>query len=161
MKPLETVGDESAAVPHFPRVFSEDRDGYTLSCDPGRLQPKRIHGFLTQIYWSKGVDLATVERSLRHSFCVGVYAGARQVALTRVVTDFATFGWLSDVYVEEEHRGRGLAGWMVKFILRHPDLRNLRRFLLASRDAKDLYRHFGFADPRHPERMMELIPGSR
>jgi GNAT superfamily N-acetyltransferase len=139
-------------------VLSEDRDGYTLSCDPRRLQPDRIHARLTEIYWSKGIDLATVARFLRHSFCVGVYADGLQVALTRVITDFTTFAWRTDVYVEKGHQGRGLASWMVDFILRHPDLQNLRRFLLASRDARDLYRRFGFTEPRHPERIMELFP---
>jgi GNAT superfamily N-acetyltransferase len=162
MDRLETVDDESAklhALPGFPCVISEDRGGYTVSCDPGRLQPERIHACLTEIYWSKGVDLATVVRSLRHSFCVGVYAGTVQVALTRVITDFTTFAWLSDLYVEKEHQRRGLASWMADFILRHPDLQNLRRFLLASRDARDLYRRFGFTEPRHPERIMERVPG--
>jgi GNAT superfamily N-acetyltransferase len=158
MDRLETVGDELAAARGIPRVFSEDRASYTLSCDPERLQPERVHACLTEIYWSKGIDLATVARLLRHSFCVGVYAGGTQVALTRVITDFTTFAWLTDVYVEKEHQGRGLASWMVDFILRHPDLQSLRRFLLASRDARDLYRRFGFTEPRHPERIMELFP---
>jgi GNAT superfamily N-acetyltransferase len=139
-------------------VLGEDRGRYTLSCDPGRLQPERIHGCVTEIYWSRGIDLATVVRFLRHSFCVGVYADGIQIALTRVVTDFTTFAWLTDVYVEKEHQGRGLAAWMVDFILRHPDLQNLRRILLASRDARDLYRRFGFTEPRHPERIMEFFP---
>jgi GNAT superfamily N-acetyltransferase len=157
MDRLETVGDELAAAPGIPRVLSEDRDGYTVSCDPRRLQPDRIHACLTEIYWSKGIDLATVARFLGHSFCVGVYADRVQVALTRVITDFTTFAYLTDVYVEKEHQGRGLAAWMVDFILRHPDLQSLRRFMLVSRDAKDLYRRFGFTEPRHPERIMELI----
>jgi GNAT superfamily N-acetyltransferase len=157
MDRLEMVGDELAA-PGIPRVLSEDRGSYTLSCDPERLQSERIHACLTKIYWSKGIDLATVTRFLRHSFCVGVYADGVQVALTRVITDFTTFAWLTDVYVEKEHQGRGLGSWMVDFILRHPDLQNLRRILLASRDARDLYRRFGFTEPRHPERIMELFP---
>ena len=142
----------------MPRVLGEARGEYTISCDPDLLQPERIHGCLTEIYWSKGIDLPTVVRSLRHSLCVGVYAGGAQVGLTRVITDFTTFAWLTDVYVEKEHQGRGLASWMVDFILRHPDLQKLRRFLLASRDARDLYRRFGFGEPRHPERIMELFP---
>jgi GNAT superfamily N-acetyltransferase len=158
MDRLETDDVELVAATDVPRVLSEDRDGYTLSCDPRRLQPDRIHACLTEIYWSKGIDLATVARFLRHSFCVGVYAGGVQVALTRVITDFTTFAWLTDVYVEKEHQGRGLASWMVDFILRHPDLQNLRRFLLASRDARDLYRRFGFTEPQHPERIMERFP---
>ncbi len=140
-----------------PCVLTEHRGDYTVSCDRRLLQADRIHRRLTEIYWSRGVDLPTVVRALDHSFCIGVYAAAVQVGLTRVITDFTTFAYLTDVYVEEEHQGRGLAAWMVEFILRHPDLQNLRRLLLVSRDAKDLYRRFGFAEPRHPERFMEMI----
>lgn len=161
MQRLETEGGELSAPPICPRVLSEERGNYTLSCDPERLQPKRIHACLTDIYWSKGIDLATVTRSLQHSFCVGVFADGIQIALTRVITDFTTFAYLTDVYVENEHQGRGLAGWMVDFLLRHPDLKHLRRVMLVSRDAKDLYRRFGFTEPRHPERIMELIPSAR
>ena len=87
-------------------VANKGSDGYTVSCDPRRLQPDRIHACLTEIYWSKGIDLATVARFLGHSFCVGVYADRVQVALTRVITDFTTFAYLTDVYVEKEHQGR-------------------------------------------------------
>src|SRR6202035_3071635 len=114
----ETVGDEPDAASGIPRVLGEDRGGYTISCDPGRLQPERVHACLTDIYWSKGIDLATVTRFLRHSFCIGVYADGVQVALTRLITDFTTFAYLTDVYVEQAHQGRGLAAWMVDFLLR-------------------------------------------
>jgi GNAT superfamily N-acetyltransferase len=144
----------------IPCVVEESRGDYRISNDPALLQVERIHDFLTNIYWSKGVDLDTVARSLRHSLCVGVYAGNTQVALTRIITDYTTFGYLTDVYVEQPHQGKGLAAWMVDYTLRHPDLQNLRRFLLVSRDAKGLYQRFGFSDPKNPERIMELKPSA-
>jgi len=139
-------------------VIEDRRGDYRISNDPALLQVERIHAFLTKIYWSEGVDVDTVARSLRHSLCVGIYAGTTQVALTRIITDYTTFGYLTDVYVEEPHQGKGLAAWMVEYALRHPDLQNLRRFLLVSRDAKGLYERFGFTDPKNPERFMELKP---
>jgi GNAT superfamily N-acetyltransferase len=142
----------------IPCVIEDRKGDYRISNDPALLQVDRIHAFLTKIYWSEGVDVDTVARSLRHSLCVGVYAGTVQVALTRIVTDYTTFAYLTDVYVETPHQGRGLAAWMVEYTLRHPDLQNLRRFLLVSRDAKELYRRFGFADLKNPDRFMELKP---
>jgi GNAT superfamily N-acetyltransferase len=142
----------------IPCVIEDRKGDYRISNDPALLQVDRIHAFLTKIYWSEGVDVETVARSLRHSLCVGVYAGTIQVALTRIITDYATFAYLTDVYVEPPHQDRGLAAWMVQYTLRHPDLQNLRRFLLASRDAKGLYRRFGFADLKNPDRFMELKP---
>jgi len=147
------------AAESVPRIIEESRGRYRLSNDPALLQIERIHAFLTKIYWSKGVDVPTVTRSLRHSLCIGVYADAVQVALARIVTDYATFAYLTDVYVEEPHQGQGLAAWMIAFALRHPDLQNLRRFLLVSRDAQGLYQRFGFSAPKHPDRFMEMMPG--
>jgi GNAT superfamily N-acetyltransferase len=144
----------------IPAIVEEIRDGYRISNDQDLLQAERIHAFLTEIYWSKGVDIESVARSLRHSLCVGVYQEATQVALTRVITDYTTFAYLTDVYVEQPHQGRGLAAWMVDYTLRHPDLQNLRRILVVSRDAKGLYQRFGFSDPKNPERFMELRPAA-
>jgi GNAT superfamily N-acetyltransferase len=144
----------------IPCVVEVSKGDYRISNDPALLQVDRIHAFLTKIYWSEGVDIDTVGRSLRHSLCVGVYAGKIQVGLTRIITDYTTFAYLTDVYVEAPHQGKGLAAWMVEYTLQHPDLQNLRRFLLVSRDAKGLYERFGFKDPKNPERFMELKPAA-
>lgn len=132
--------------------------GYAVSDDPARLDPVAIHAFLSRSYWANGIPLATVERSLRQSLCFGLYApeGA-QVGFARVVTDRATFAYLCDVYVLEEHRGRGLARFLIRCVDSHPDLQGLRRFMLATADAHDLYAQHGFVRPARPERLMERL----
>jgi GNAT superfamily N-acetyltransferase len=132
-----------------------ERGEYRLSTDPGRLDVDVIHGFLSRSYWAEGIPRETVERSIPHSLCFGVYHGAQQVAFARVVTDRATYAYLADVFVLEAHRGRGLAVWMMECIASHPDLQGLRRWTLGTRDAHGLYARFGFKSLACPERYME------
>lgn len=136
------------------------RGGFTVSNDPTRLDAGAIHAFLTTSYWAEGIPRETVERSLRGSLCFGLYEGDRQVGLARVITDGATFGYLCDVYVLPELRGRGLGMWLMECVMAHPDLQGLRRFSLVTRDAHELYRPFGFQELRSPEGHMEIVrPG--
>ncbi len=112
-------------------------DGYTLSSDPARLGVGTIHAFLSRCYWLAGIPVATAARAVAHSLCVGLYApggdGAAQVGFVRLVTDRATFAYLCDVYVLEEHRGRSLGAWLIEHALAHPTpLRRLRSPRLAS-----------------------------
>ncbi len=132
-------------------------DGYTLTDAPGRLDLDLIHGFLTASYWARGISRETVARSIRHSMAFGVYhdASDTQIGFARVVSDRATFGYLSDVFVLDPHRRRGLARWLVLGILAHPELQGIRRFLLATRDAHAIYASVGFAPLAAPERFME------
>ena len=129
---------------------------YEISTDPLRLDVEAIHAFLTRSYWSAGIPKATVARAIEHSLCAGVYLGSDQVGFARVITDRASFGYLADVYILEAHRGRGLSKEVVATLLAHPDLQGLRRLLLATRDAQDLYSKFGFKQLAAPHRMMEL-----
>ncbi len=129
---------------------------YTVSTDPSRLQLAAIHAYLTRSYWSPGVPRQVVARAIANSLCFGVYLGEAQVGFARVVTDKATFAYLADVYVLEEHRRQGLSKRLVETIQAHPDLQGLRRFLLATRDAHGLYAQFGFAPLAAPDRMMEI-----
>jgi len=129
---------------------------YDISTDPARLQPAAIHAYLTRSYWSPGVPRAVVDRAIANSLCFGIYAGESQVGFARVVTDKATFAYLADVYVLEEHRGQGLSKRLVAAIQAHPDLQGLRRFLLATKDAHGLYAQFGFKPLTAPDRMMEI-----
>ena len=131
------------------------RDGYVVSTDPARLDLAVVHGFLEGSYWASGIPLEVVERSVQNSMVFGVYEGSEQVGLARVITDRATFAYLADVFVVEEHRGRGLGRWLVQCVLSHPDLRGLRRWMLATRDAHDLYRGLGFTELESPEIFME------
>jgi GNAT superfamily N-acetyltransferase len=129
---------------------------YEISADAARLDVNAIHAFLTATYWSPGIPLETVWRAIQNSVCIGVYLDGRQVGFARVITDKATFGYLADVYVLEEHRGHGLSGRMLDGLLRLPELLGLRRVMLATRDAHSLYEKFGFKALAAPSRFMEI-----
>ena len=133
-------------------------DEYTISTDRDRLDLDRIHRFLsTEAYWSPGVAREVVERSIENSICFGVYApGGEQVGFARVVTDRATFAWLADVYVESAHRGHGLGKRLVTQVLEYPNLQGLRRWMLGTADAHELYRGFGFDGLQDVRRFMAL-----
>lgn len=132
---------------------------YEISTDADRLDVDAIHAYLTRSYWSPGIPRDTVERAARHSLCFGVYekTSAAQVGFTRVVTDYATFAYLCDVYVLEAHRGHGLAKRMMREVMAHPALTGARRIMLATRDAHGLYRQSGFADVGHTATLMEIV----
>jgi GNAT superfamily N-acetyltransferase len=119
---------------------------YEISTSRDRLDVERIHRFLsTEAYWSPGVAREVVERSIAGSLPFGVYAeDGEQVGFARVVTDYATFAWLADVYIEAAHRGHGLGKRLVAEVLEHPDLQSMRRWMLGTADAHELYRRFGF-----------------
>ncbi len=115
-----------------------------------------IHGFLRVSYWAQGVPKAIVEKAVDNSLCFGVYRGAQQIGFARTITDRATYAYLADVFVLPEYQGRGLGKWLVSCILAHSDLQGLRRWMLATLDAHELYRQYGFVALPHPERFMEI-----
>jgi GNAT superfamily N-acetyltransferase len=133
------------------------RDGFLISTDPARLDRDAIHRFLAGSYWARGIPRPVVERSIDHSMPFGIYEGPVQVGFARVITDRATFAYLADVFVLESHRGHGLAQWLMKSILGHPDLQGLRRWILVTRDAQGLYRRFGFREVEDAARYMEIV----
>ena len=113
-----------------------ERDEYRISTDASRLNIPLIHSFLAnESYWAVGRSVEVVQRSIDNSLCFGIYRDAQQVGFGRVVTDFATFAWVADVFVLSEHRGRGLAKWLMEVILAHPELQGFRRWVLATKDA--------------------------
>jgi len=130
--------------------------GFEISTDRARLDVALVHEFLRTSYWAEGRQRAVVERSIEHSLCFGVYHLGRQVAFARVVSDRAVFAYLMDVFVVPEFRGRGISKALMQAVLDHPELQNLRLFLLATRDAHGLYERFGFRPLAEPERMMAL-----
>jgi N-acetylglutamate synthase-like GNAT family acetyltransferase len=137
-------------------LFEVQRDGFTISSDPARLDMDAICSFMAQSYWAKERTRETMQRAVEHSLCFGVYNGEQQIGFARAVTDFATFAWLADVFISEQYRGRGLGKWLVEAVLSHPDVQGVPRWFLATRDAQELYRRFGFAALTAPERRMEL-----
>lgn len=135
---------------------SWQRGDYTISTERERLDLALIHQFIsTESYWGPGRPIDVVRRSIEHSLPFGIYKDTRQVGFARVVTDYATFAWLADVFVINEERGQGLSKWLVEVILSHPEVQGLRRWLLATKDAHELYRRFGFDALHRPERFME------
>ncbi len=121
------------------------RDEYEITTDRERLDLGLIHEVLAnRSYWARDIPLGLVERSIENSLCFGVYHRGGQVGFARVITDFATFGYLSDVFIEEPHRGAGLGKWLVETVLGHPGLSGLRMISLGTRDAHGLYERYGF-----------------
>jgi len=130
---------------------------YSITTDRSLLQPTAIHEWLSQeSYWAKDVPYNVVKTSFDHSFVVGVLLDGAQVGYARIVTDYATFGYLADVYVLAAHRGLGLSKQMMQLIMGLDWVKNLRRLMLASLDAQGLYEQFGFTKPHLPERYMEI-----
>jgi GNAT superfamily N-acetyltransferase len=149
---MEPKGEDALAV--FERRYSD----CLISTDKSRLDLAVIHEFLTDCYWAKGIPRETVARSIEHSLCFGVYDGVgAQVGFARVISDFATYAYVADVFVLESHRGRGLGKGLMDCIMRHPALQGLRRWNLTTRDAHELYTQFGFAPPHWPETYMEIL----
>jgi GNAT superfamily N-acetyltransferase len=134
------------------------RNGYTLSTDPAKLDIAAMHAYLSRSYWSPGVPLQIVAAAAKNSLCFGLYdAQGKQVGLARVVTDYATFAYVCDVYVLEEHRGKGLGKWLVETVCAHPALTGARRIMLGTRDAHELYRRHGFAAPPDDGVLMQIL----
>ena len=130
---------------------------YVYTTERQRLDVRAVHAFLTRSYWAKGIDLATVERSMIGSLCFGLLASDETVAFARVVTDGVTFAYLADVFVLPEHRGVGLGKRLVENILADPRLSGLRRWVLRTSDAHGLYAGYGFVPTATPEMWMERV----
>jgi N-acetylglutamate synthase-like GNAT family acetyltransferase len=129
---------------------------YEISTDRRRLDVALIHEFLHSSYWAKGIPRTVVEQSIQHSLCFGAFLGERQVGFARVISDFATFAYVADVFVLPEHRGRGVGKLLMRAIVEHPDLQGLRRLLLITRDAHGLYAQCGFEPLPNPENFMTI-----
>lgn len=128
--------------------------GYRLTEDPAEIDAPAAHAFLTGSYWAKGIPLETVAAAIAGSLCVAVQHEGRQVGMVRVISDFATTAYLTDVYVLDEHRGHGLASAMLAYLQAHPRLQRLRRWLLFTLDAQPLYSSVGWNLYPYPERVM-------
>jgi GNAT superfamily N-acetyltransferase len=139
-------------------VTYEVRTGeYVVSTDPSRLDIDAVHTFLSErSYWAAGISREQFETALRHSLPFGLYREQRLLAFTRVITDFVTFAYLADVFVFEPFRRRGLSKLLLRAVFDHPQLQHLRRWMLGTRDAHELYRQFGFIPLDEPQRWMEL-----
>jgi len=139
-----------------PREFT--RGNYVVSTDPSRLNLAWVHGYLTHgSYWARGISEQVFNKSVENSLCFGVYDPVEQVGFGRVISDFATFAYLADVFVAQKVQGGGLGKWLVQCMLAYPELQGLRRWMLATRDAHGLYEQFGFKPVENPENLMEIM----
>jgi GNAT superfamily N-acetyltransferase len=131
--------------------------GYQISSQNKDMDLSIIHGYLSQSYWAKNIPIKTMKTAIDNSLCFGVFTDSgSQVAFARMITDTATFAYLSDVFVLEEHRGKGISKWLMQEILTHPQLQGIRRMALATSDAHGLYQQFGFKALGSPASFMEL-----
>src|SRR4051812_17405731 len=136
-------------------VFEVNRGSYLVSTAAHCLDFVMIHACLSEeSYWAQGRTAELVRKSIENSIPFGVYFEDRQIGFARVVTDKATFAWLADVFILKDFRGKGLGLWLVESVMKHPELQGLRRFVLATLDAHDLYRRVGFSCLIQPERWM-------
>ena len=136
--------------------LEKTRDGFVISTDKRRIDLNVVHGFLTHSYWAAGISREVVARSIENSLCFGIYREEQQVGFARVISDYATFAYLADVFVLEAFRGKGLSKFLMQCILEHPSLQGLRRWVLGTRDAHGLYAQFGFRPLQSPEIFMEI-----
>lgn len=127
-----------------------------ISTDKSLLQIETIHSVLKESYWAKNIPVEILNRSIENSICFGVYLEKEQIGFCRVITDKATFAYLADVFIVNDHRGKGYSKLLMKHVMEHPDLQGLRKFLLGTADAHGLYMQFGFKELAKPERMMEI-----
>lgn len=133
-------------------------DDYLFSTDKSLLDVVYIHKFLSEkSYWALGIPVHIVQKSIDNSLCIGIYKDSRQVGFGRVITDYITFGYLADVFIDEEQRGKGLSKKLMTFIQTFPELKMFRRLVLATRDAHGLYAQFGFKPLKTPESFMEIL----
>jgi GNAT superfamily N-acetyltransferase len=143
----------------MPQLLETQKDDYAISTDPARLDIDAIATMLTRAYWAQGRTREMIARYVQHSLVFGIYHGEKQIGLARIVSDYTTFAWLCDVFIHEDHRGKGLGKWLMETIHGHPDLQGLRRWMLATRDAHGLYEQFGWTPLDNPEYWMNKFNG--
>ncbi len=133
------------------------KDGFCISTDKSRLDIDAIHEFLSsKAYWCLNIPKDKVQTAIQNSFCFGVYQDKKQIGFARIITDFSTIAYVGDVYILEEYRGKGLSKWLMETVMNHPNLRDLRRWILLTGDAHGLYRQFGWTNIADPTKWMEL-----
>jgi GNAT superfamily N-acetyltransferase len=133
-------------------------NGFIVSTDKAKLDVAMVHHFLAnESYWAKGRSLQVVRKSIDNSLCFGVYKGDKQVGFARIVSDYAVFAWVLDVFIISEHRRNGLGKMLMNAIVTHSELQNLQRWGLATEDAQRLYERYGFKTITKPDTFMEIV----
>jgi GNAT superfamily N-acetyltransferase len=138
--------------------FLRERDNFVISTNPEFLNLDRVLAFLTQANWWTELTRESLERALKNSLCFSLMEGDCQIGMARVITDYVTYAYLCDVFIEEERRGKGLGSWLIRSVLEHPDLKHLKRVALITHDAQDFYLDLNFHFLPNPNRYMEHLP---
>ena len=141
----------------MPQMIETHRDQFTISTDPARLDIDAIVDMLARAYWAVGRPRERTERGIKNSLVFGLYDGNKQIGVARVISDYSIFAYLCDVFIHEDYRTHGLGKWLIQTILEHPDLRDMRRWVLVTNDAHGLYKQFGFTSLEDPERWMQMF----
>ncbi len=139
------------------QIIEVQREQFTISTDPARLDLDAILDFFTRAYWTQGRPPERTKRAIENSLVFGVYEGTKQIGIARVVSDFSIFAYLCDVFIHEDYRAHGLGKWMLETVMAHPDLQGIRRWTLVTRDAHGLYKQYGFDALTNPDGWMEMI----
>ena len=129
----------------------------TVSIDKTKLDIPFIQTFLKDIYWTAPRTIEEVQIVIDNSFCFGIYLDGQQIGFARVITDYVVFAYLMDVFIIEEHRGKGYASILIDAMTTEPQLQQVKIWRLATSDAHFLYEKFGFKALAHPEKMMEKV----
>jgi len=141
----------------MPQIIEVKKDIFTISTDPSRLDVDAIADMLTRAYWALGRPRERTERAIANSLVFGVYDGDKQIGIARIVSDYAIFAYLCDVFIHEDYRARGLGKWLMETVRSHPDLQGLRRWVLATHDAHELYKQYGWTPLENPQNWMEIL----
>ena len=139
------------------QIIEAQRDRFTISTDPARLDLDTILDFFTRAYWTKGRPPERTKRAIENSLVFGMYEGVKQIGIARVVSDFSIFAYLCDVFIHEDYRAHGLGKWLIEPVMAYPDLKGVRRWTLVTRDAHGLYKQYGFDSLTNPDGWMEVI----
>ncbi|WP_445373863.1 GNAT family N-acetyltransferase [Photorhabdus tasmaniensis] len=134
-----------------------EKNGYIISTDKHELDINLIHQFLAKSSWAEGIDKETVNLSIKNSLNFGLYENSRQIGFSRIVTDFATFGYLCDVFILDDYQGLGLARWMMECCLEHPQIIKLRRIMLITTTAPWLYEKTGYSPVKSDNFVWQIV----
>ena len=138
------------------QLYTYTRGNFRIKTENSQLDISFIHKFLSEeAYWSKGIPLETVQKSIENSLNFGLFEFEKQIGFARVISDYATIAYLGDVFILDAYRGKGLSKWLMQVIEAHPQLQDLRRWILLTSDAHGLYEKIGFKPIAKPELYME------
>lgn len=141
------------------QIVNYEKDDFYITTDSEKLDINIICSLILNSYWGSSRSRDVIIKSIENSLCFSLFHKDKQIGLVRVITDCATFAYLCDVIIDEEYRESGLGTWFMECIFEYPDLKNLRRFLLATKDAHEFYKKFGFDNLKDPDRFMEIVNG--